>query len=76
MIPPVKDVKFDPAKVKPLFIEAIELQNSGNVTLLPITTLPAGVSYNPTITYAYSKGVTAQQTIQFLDKAFTDLGIK
>lgn len=76
MIPPVKDVKLDPAKVKPLFIEAIDLQNSGNVTLLPITTLPAGVSYNPVITFAYTKGVTAQQTIQMLDKAFSDIGIK
>lgn len=76
MIPPVKDVKFDPAKLDRLFIEAIELQNSGNVTILPITTLPAGVSYNPTITYAFSKGATAQATIQMLDKAFVDVGIK
>jgi ABC-type glycerol-3-phosphate transport system substrate-binding protein len=76
MIPPVKDVKLDPAKLDRLFIEAIELQNSGNVTIIPITTLPAGVSYNPTITYAFSKGATAQATIQMLDKAFVDVGIK
>ena len=76
MIPPVNDVKFDPAKVAPLFIAGVDLMNSGNVTMLPTTTLPAGVSYNPAITYAFSKGATAQQTIQMLDKAFTDIGIK
>ena len=53
MIPPVNDVKFDPAKVAPLFIDGVALMNSGNITLLPSTTPPAGVSYNSAITYSF-----------------------
>jgi multiple sugar transport system substrate-binding protein len=76
MLPPVNDVKYDPAKVKPLFIQAFDLANSSDVSLVYNPALPAGVSYNPAISFAYTKGATAADTIKMLDKAFTDIGIK
>jgi len=75
MIPPIKDAVYDVNKIGPLTKQALTILDNGSVDVMPNPSAfqPAGVNFSQAQSKAWEDGSTAQEVIQLVDQAYTDI---